>query len=220
VQRYHDATKLVREPPVRQAARQAPTPGQAASGTPLPRRSHDPTTTVGDAIRIRRSARRFEPAAMQLADLGFLLEMAHTKPSLQRTPGIDLYVAAHRVAKLPAGLYRFEREEFGLATARAGPLAEDLVSVCLGQRKAGQAAVAILMAAQLGADGAHARTRRYRDLLLEAGAIGQRLYLAAEAIGLAARNLAAFVDDDLNRLVGLDGQREAIVHLTLAGPGD
>ena len=76
------------------------------------------------------------------------------------------------------------------------------------------------MAAQLGADGVSARTRLYRDLLLEAGAIGQRLYLAAEAAGLAARNLAAFVDDDLNRLVGLDGRREAVVHLTMAGPGD
>ena len=85
---------------------------------------------------------------------------------------------------------------------------------------AGEAAVGFLMAARLGPDGAYARTRRYRDLLLEAGAIGQRLYLAAEAVGLAARNLAAFVDDDLNRLLGLDGRSEAVVHLTMAGPGD
>ena len=62
--------------------------------------------------------------------------------------------------------------------------------------------------------------RSYRDLLVEAGAIGQRIYLAAEAAGLAARNLAAFRDDRLNGLLGLDGRREAVIHLTMFGPGD
>ena len=61
--------------------------------------------------------------------------------------------------------------------------------------------------------------RSYRDLLLESGRIGQRLYLAAEAAGLVARNLAAFTDDELNQLVGLDGRREAVIHLTMLGHG-
>ena len=59
--------------------------------------------------------------------------------------------------------------------------------------------------------------RGYRDLLIEAGGIGQRIYLAAEAAGLAARNLAAFRDDALNRLLDLDGGEHAVLHLTLAG---
>ena len=60
--------------------------------------------------------------------------------------------------------------------------------------------------------------RMYRDLLIEAGSIGQRIYLAAEAAGLAARNFAAFRDDALNRLLDLDGGKRAILHLILAGP--
>ena len=59
--------------------------------------------------------------------------------------------------------------------------------------------------------------RMYRDLLIEAGGIGQRIYLAAEAAGLAARNLAAFRDDALNRLLDLGGGEHAVLHLTLAG---
>ncbi len=50
--------------------------------------------------------------------------------------------------------------------------------------------------------------------------IGQRVYLAAESAGLSARNLAAFLDDDLNRLLGLDGVHAAAIHLTMLGPGD
>ena len=39
-------------------------------------------------------------------------------------------------------------------------------------------------------------------------------------MGLAARNLSAFIDDDLNRLLGFDGEREAAIHLTMLGPGN
>jgi hypothetical protein len=64
------------------------------------------------------------------------------------------------------------------------------------------------MVARLGGDRGLATTRRYRDMLVESGAIGQRIYLAA------------FIDDDLNPLLGLDGQREAAIHLTMLGPGN
>ena len=37
--------------------------------------------------------------------------------------------------------------------------------------------------------------------------------------GLAARNLAAFSDDDLNALLRLDGNDEAVLHLTMLGRG-
>jgi hypothetical protein len=62
--------------------------------------------------------------------------------------------------------------------------------------------------------------RAYRDLLVEAGAIGERVYLAAEARGLTARNLAAFRDGELNALLGTDGRERAVIHLTLVGHGD
>ncbi len=39
------------------------------------------------------------------------------------------------------------------------------------------------------------------------------------ALGLEARNLAAFVDDDHNALLGLDGRRHGAIHLTAIGPG-
>jgi nitroreductase len=76
------------------------------------------------------------------------------------------------------------------------------------------------MVAQLRDATALAADRRYRDLLIESGAIGQRIYLAAEATGLAARNLAAFRDDELNSLLELDGRERAVIHLTAVGYED
>jgi nitroreductase len=63
----------------------------------------------------------------------------------------------------------------------------------------------------------HYGERSYRDVLIEAGRIGERVYLAAEALDLRARNLAAFLDEDLDELIGADGRERSVVHLTMVG---
>jgi SagB-type dehydrogenase family enzyme len=140
-------------------------------------------------------------------------------PALVRKTGVDLLVVAHRVKGLDPGLYRYQGRGHRLVALREGDLSRAMVRACLGQEKAGTAALGFLMVGRLREAAAAGGGRSYRDLLLESGAIGQRIYLAAEAQGLAARNLAAFVDDDLNELMGLDGFREAAIHLTMFGPG-
>ena len=60
--------------------------------------------------------------------------------------------------------------------------------------------------------------RSYRYMLLEAGHLGQNVYLAATALGLAPCGIGAYFDDDLNRLLGVDGREEATVYLLAVGP--
>ena len=154
-----------------------------------------------------------------LADLAFLLKLAQGNAAGALAPGIELRVVAHRVSALEPGVYRYERDSQRLALVRSGDLRVALRRACGGQEKAASAAVGFAMLADLQAAAPHG-DRAYRDLLLESGAIAQRLYLAAEARGLAARNLAAFFDDSLNGLLGVDGKRAAVVHLTMVGPGN
>jgi nitroreductase len=54
-------------------------------------------------------------------------------------------------------------------------------------------------------EGASSRygNRGYRYVHFEAGAIGQRMYLAAEALGLGATGIGAFFDEEVNRYLGL-----------------
>jgi SagB-type dehydrogenase family enzyme len=221
-ERYHAATKLV--PPGEVVAgfampKDSP-PRVLEPNLPLPAHAVGPTLKLEDAIQIRRSTARFESGKLSLADLAHVLEMAHGHASLARSGNVEVYLIVHRVEALEPGLYRYDRDHHRLVTHRIGSLVGDFTRVCLGQKKAGTAAVGVLMVAWLGEDRALASTRRYRDMLVESGAIGQRIYLAAESAGFSARNLAAFRDDDLNRLLGLDGQREAAIHLTMLGPGD
>ena len=221
-ERYHAATRLT--PPGETVARFAMpkdvAPRPLGPSLALPAPAAGPALKLEDAIQIRRSTARFESGRLSLADLGHILEMAHGHAALARSGNVDLYLVVHRVEALEPGLYRYDPDHHQLVTHRTGSLVGDFTRVCLGQEKAGTAAVGVLMVARLGEDRALASTRRYRDMLVESGAIGQRIYLAAESAGLSARNLAAFLDDDLNRLLGLDGQREAAIHLTMLGPGD
>jgi SagB-type dehydrogenase family enzyme len=53
--------------------------------------------------------------------------------------------------------------------------------------------------------------------LLEAGHIGQNLYLAATSMGLGACVVGAFLDDNLNNLLGIDGEEEAALYLIAVG---
>ncbi len=219
-ERYHEATKLVpANGDPNPSASIEPPAASSGSGVALTKSGAPPMTSVEETIRERRSAEWFGPDPVTLADLSFALEMAQGHAALQRARGVNLYLAAHRVRDLDSGLYRYESKTHRLALVRPGDLSRSMTRACLGQEKAGTAAAGFVMVARLPQGVSSIGDRSYRDLLLESGRIGQRLYLAAEAAGLAARNLAAFVDDELNQLVGLESRREAVIHLTMLGHG-
>jgi len=173
--------------------------------------------SVEKCIRNRRSAHHFEDRTIQRDALEWILDAAVGHPALARAGEVELLLAVHRVAALDPGLYRYEPDEARLVPLRKADLRGRLVRTCLGQDKAGTCAVAFFLVGHLRHAAETQGDRMYRNLLIEAGGIGQRIYLAAEAAGLAARNLAAFRDDALNRLLDLDGAERAVLHLTLAG---
>jgi nitroreductase len=59
----------------------------------------------------------------------------------------------------------------------------------------------------------------YRRLFWEAGAIGQVLYLEAEAAGLRATGIGCFFDDAVHELLGLRSRDwQSLYHFTVGGP--
>jgi SagB-type dehydrogenase family enzyme len=79
-------------------------------------------------------------------------------------------------------------------------------------RTAGNACVAFSMIGDFErAVRAHG-DRGYRYVHFEPGAIGQRLYLAAEAFGLAATRIGAFYDDRVHRYLNLTPEQGQVVY--------
>jgi SagB-type dehydrogenase family enzyme len=104
-----------------------------------------------------------------------------------------------------------------LERLRSGDLRQALMAAGLGQEMLGQAPVCFVLSAIFQRTRWKYRERAYRYILIEAGHIGQNLYLAATSLGLGACAAGAFLDDQLNDLLGLDGEEEAALYMIAVG---
>ena len=163
---------------------------------------------------------------MSLTQLSAILTVA-SRPSLADFAGarfIQLYLYVHRIDGLPPGVYRIwpesaEFEPITLEPIRTGYQRVAAAGLSLGQELAGNACVAFSMIGDVErAVRAHG-DRGYRYVHFEAGAIGQRLYLAAEALGLGATGIGAFYDEEVHRYLNLTpGQGQVVYHFAIGYP--
>jgi SagB-type dehydrogenase family enzyme len=175
-----------------------------------------PARSFEEVARTRRSALDFRggSASMSLAQLAAILAWA-IQPlfaDFENERFIQLYLYAHRVDRLPPGVYRYRPERAELDPVRAGDQRVAAAGLSLGQDLAGNACVAFSMLADLDRATALHGDRGYRYAYFEAGAIGQRLYLAAEALGLGATGIGAFFDDEVHRYLNLTPEQGQVVY--------
>jgi len=164
----------------------------------------------------------------------------------ESAPRIHLLLFVLRVDGLPPGLYLLPRthdagislnaalaERFPDRCAVAGA-PPHLGLVCLAelslqevQRLARSlschqdiAATSAFSLGMLGEfDAATTKAYGYRELLREAGLIGQALYLEAEAAGVRGTGIGCFFDDPVHQAFGLDGTRwQSVYHFTVGTP--
>jgi SagB-type dehydrogenase family enzyme len=132
---------------------------------------------------------------------------------------VQLYLYVHRVDGLDRGVYRYWPEHIGLERIRSGDQRVAAAGLSLGQDLAGNACVAFSMIADLDRAVRSYGDRGYRYVHFEAGAIGQRLYLAAESLGLGATGIGAFFDDQVHGYLNLvPEQGQVVYHFAIGYP--
>ncbi len=172
--------------------------------------------SFGEVTRMRRSALNFVGGRqlMSLTQLSAVLAAA-TRPLFADFTGanfIQLYLYVHRVNGLEPGVYRLWPERTELEQIKSGDQRVAAAGLSLGQDLAGNACVALSMIGDLDrATRAHG-DRGYRYVHFEAGAIGHRLYLAAEALGLGATGIGAFYDQEVHRHLNLTLEQGRVVY--------
>ena len=204
----HAATKVI----VSSAVEPAPT-GSGEIELPAPAMSDRP---FGEIARTRRSALDFVGGtrSMSFSQLSAVLEAARPLPSF-----VQLYLFVHRVDGLEPGVYRFWPQHAELQLVKAGDQRVAAAGLSLGQDLAGNACVAFSMIGDLDRAARAHGDRGYRYVFFEAGAIGHRLYLAAEALGLGATGIGAFYDEEVHRYLNLaPGQGQAVYHFAIGYP--
>ena len=61
------------------------------------------------------------------------------------------------------------------------------------------------------------KQRAYRYVYLDAGHIAQNVALSAVALGLGSCQIAALYDEEANELLGIDGENESTLYMTVVG---
>ncbi|MDO9093805.1 MAG: SagB/ThcOx family dehydrogenase [Rubrivivax sp.] len=201
----------------------APVPAAAVSPPALQLPPPSPVVLPAEVqalIARRRSVRRFSDQALPLATLGTVLHhMAQGHPPLF-SDAVRLDLVTHAVQGLPSTAWRYDAARHALLRRRDDTLARQAAHrAALDQDVIGDAAVVFVlsMARAALAHDAGGPARGYRHAFIESGLVGERLYLAAVALGLGVCAVGAFYDDEAARLVAVDPAREWVVHLAALG---
>jgi len=135
----------------------------------------------------------------------------------------------NKVEELEPGLYHYrvagldilERPiaegSHSLELLKPGDLRSEIAAAALDQLMCAKAGAVFLWTAVFARSIWKYRERAYRYFYLDAGHMAAHLSLAAVAQGLGSCPIAAFYDDEVNDLLGIDGDTEGIVYMTAVG---
>ncbi len=184
-----------------------------------------------DAMNLRRSERDYGGNPVTMDELSQLLWAAQgitavdygyrfrTAPSAGALYPIETYLGINRVPDITPGLYHYAVGEGNLELIKAGDLSRELADGALGQEMVESADVVFLFTAIFMRSAIKYRERGYRYVYLDCGHIVQNLVLAVTALGLSACPVAALYDQEINDIIGIDGEGESILYMASVGRG-
>lgn len=184
-----------------------------------------------EVINSRRSLRQYADKTLSIEELSFLLwctqgvkkeksgvATLRTVPSAGARHAFETYLLINRVEGLKPGLYKFLALEHKLIEVNTETdIAERTVAGCMGQGMAGSSAATFIWVANVERMKWRYDVRGYRYMHLDAGHVCQNLYLSAESIDCGACAIAAFDDDEINQVLGLDGKQQFVIYVAAVG---
>ena len=131
--------------------------------------------------------------------------------------GLSVGFLSGNIDGFDPGFYLLDPDKEQTGKVADGHLINPMASICLDQRWLANAAVHFLFMANLEAIDRQTGARGYRYAMLNAGRIGQLIYLGATALGLGCCGIGALYDDEARELLGLN-PGSALLYLVAAGP--
>ncbi len=194
---------------------------------PLPK--HAEIMSVDEAIRRRRSIRTFSQKPLTMEQLSYLLWAStgiqrkengyefRTVPSAGALYPIETYLIANNVQGLKKALYHYFIKSHLLEELERGDFSTPIAIAALGEEMFLSAAAIFVWTAIFDRSKWKYRQRAYRYVYLDAGHIAQNLALTATSLGLGSCQVGAFYDDEVNKIVGVDGTDESTIYLSVIG---
>jgi SagB-type dehydrogenase family enzyme len=195
----------------------------------LPEPDLNRPANLWQCLKKRRSERDTTPEPLSLNELSTLLWAAQgvtartgihlfrTAPSAGALYPFETYLYVDHVEDVSQGLYHFDVESFSLERLKEGSFSRNMTTACLGQPAVRRAAVVFIWTAMMLRCMVKYRDRAVRYIPIDLGHVCQNVQLAATAMDLGSCPIGAFFDDDLNRLLDIDGEDETVLYLITVG---
>jgi SagB-type dehydrogenase family enzyme len=160
-------------------------------------------------IKSRRTIRSFASRGITLKDFSQILWAAQgiieqggfrrAVPSGGALYPIDVYAAVGEsgVDEIESGVYRYEPGTHEITLVKEGDLRRELAKAALGQMWIAGAPVNLIITAEYSRSSSKYGERGVRYSMIEAGHVGQNIFLQAEALGLGAGIVGAFNDREV-----------------------
>ncbi|MBN1355336.1 SagB/ThcOx family dehydrogenase [bacterium] len=166
-----------------------------------------------DLLSTRRSIRQFSDRPVSLPDISRMLWAAQgitdprgfrTAPSAGALYPLEIYLVCGSMARLEAGVYRYDPRNNQLILIRAGDFREDLCIAALKQSAIRQAPLTFVLTAVIERTRKKYGDRAARYVHIEVGHAAQNMFLMAQSLGLGTVPIGAFVDATVKTVVKSD----------------
>lgn len=190
-----------------------------------------PQADFFDLVLKRHSGRKYSKQPLSLREVSALLKYScgitgvaeDGLPRRAQASGgarypIEVYLFVFVPSEgLPTGVYHYDVKNHQLDTLwRREFASEDIAKLFLNEFVWG-ASAAVVMTATFSRTQNKYGERGYRLILLEAGHIGQNIYLATEALGLQCCALGGTFDTAIEECLDIDGSTESAVYSLVIG---
>ena len=185
--------------------------------------------SLDETLHTRRSIRQFTGETISLGNVAYLLWAStgiqrvetgyefRTAPSAGALYPIETYLVINDVAGVDNGVYHYSIRTHELEEIKPGNFQFDIAKAALGQRVCLEANVDFIWTAIFERSKWKYKQRAYRYIYLDAGHIAENLALAATALDLGSCQIGAIFDDEVNEIIGVDGEKESAIYLSAVG---
>jgi SagB-type dehydrogenase family enzyme len=183
----------------------------------------------------RRSVREFSGEALEQSEIAKLLYFGngitgtletsahHTVQRVRAAPSagalypVELYALISAGADIGPGIYHYAVPDHALECLTLGDFTHALGKSTSYEAVFSKASITIILTIMFGRTRFKYGERGYRFALLEAGHIAQNILLTATALALGAVAIGGFIDDEINKMLDIDGVDEASIYLIPIG---
>jgi SagB-type dehydrogenase family enzyme len=202
--------------------------------TALPGRDFAIDAPLGAVLERRRSLRDYALRPMPIEVLGRLLHTSYGVRGKRQTEGewvcerpapsaggkfpLEIYVATQAVEGLEDGLHHYDAHAHELELRRKGLVHATLADLAVGQDMIRDANVVVIITAIAFRTMWKYGQRGYRFLWIDAGHVGQNLYLVATAMGLGPAAIGGFYDGEMKEFLELPAEEDPVYLVCIGQP--